>query len=102
MGKFVVVYKGGAMAEMPETQEVVMKQWMDWFDSIGSVVTDFGNPFGSSKSRHSDGSTGETTSALTGYTILEADSLEHAGGLVADCPVLAGGGSIEIYEAMPM
>lgn len=90
------------MAETPEVQEAVTKQWMDWFASIGAAVTDFGNPFGSSKSLHRDGSTGEATSALTGYTVLEADSLEHAGGLFAGCPILAGGGSIEIYEAMPM
>jgi len=48
MGKFVVVYKGGAMAETPEAQEATMQRWMQWFGGLGSSVTDFGNPFGPS------------------------------------------------------
>lgn len=102
MGKFVVIYLGGAMAETPESQEAVMKQWMDWFGSIGAAVTDFGNPFGNSTSVRRDGSRHEAASGLTGYTIIEAESIEHAAGMVANCPVFDNGGSIEIYEAMPM
>lgn len=102
MGKFVLVYRGGAMAETPEAQEAVMNQWMDWFATIGAAVTDPGNPFGGSAALAPDGSAGRPASALTGYSILEADSLEHATRLTTGCPILAGGGSVEIYEAMPM
>ena len=35
MAKFVVLYKGGAMAETPEAQEASMQEWMGWFGTIG-------------------------------------------------------------------
>ncbi|CAB4662277.1 unannotated protein [freshwater metagenome] len=45
---------------------------------------------------------GEVDTALTGFTVLDATSLEHAGEIVAGCPIFKSGGSIEIYEAMSM
>jgi len=102
MAKFVVVYTGGAMAESPEAQEAVMQKWMGWFGSLGSAVLDFGNPFGGSAAIGSDGSTRPATASLTGYSILEADSIEAASKLASGCPVLEAGGGLEIYEALPM
>ncbi len=102
MSKFVLVYRGGTMAESPEEQDAVMKQWMGWFDSIGPSILDGGNPFGGSIAVGSGGAKAETTTQLTGYTIVESESLDAAASLVAKCPVLSTGGSIEIFEAMPM
>jgi hypothetical protein len=98
MGKFVVVYKGGSMAETPEEQEAIMSKWMAWFGDIGGSVTDMGNPFGASTSVGS----ADPSAGLTGYTILSASDLEQAASLVAGCPVLEVGGSVEVYEAMEM
>jgi hypothetical protein len=39
---------------------------------------------------------------LTGYSIIEADSLSAAAKSAKGCPVLSGGGSIEVYEALPI
>ena len=75
---------------------------MDWFGSIGAAVTDYGNPFAGSASVHGDGSMSAATLGLTGYSIVEASSLPEAAKLVAGCPVLAVGGSLELYEAAPM
>jgi hypothetical protein len=36
---------------------------------------------------------------FTGYTILQADSLDAATGLAKNSPVLQGGGSVTVYEA---
>lgn len=102
MAKFVVVYKGGSMAETPEAAEASMKAWMSWFESVGPAVKDMGNPFSTSVAVHSNGSIGEVSAGLTGYTILEADAIDHAATLVAQCPVLSDGGTIEIYEALSM
>jgi hypothetical protein len=38
---------------------------------------------------------------LTGYSILAADSLDAAAALAKGCPLLAAGGSIEVYEVVP-
>jgi hypothetical protein len=102
MAKFVLAYTGGGMAA-PEDQEKVMEQWMTWFGSLGEAVVDAGNPFGASCSVASDGSSRDGGKAgLTGYSIIEATSLSDAAGKAKGCPVLASGGGIEIYEAMPM
>lgn len=97
MGKYVLAYRGGAMEESPEAQEAVMGKWMGWFSEIGGAVSDMGNPFGSSTVVGSN-----TSSGLTGYTIVAADSLDAAATLAKGCPVLEAGGSVEVYEALEM
>jgi hypothetical protein len=98
MAKFVVVYKGGAMEGTPQQQEEIMKKWMSWFGEIESKVTDMGNPFGASTAVGGE----SATAGLTGYTILSAPDLGAAASIVAGCPVLDAGGSMEIYEALEM
>jgi hypothetical protein len=41
-------------------------------------------------------------SALTGYSIISADSLSEACDKAMGCPVLSSGRNIEVYEAMPI
>jgi hypothetical protein len=102
MGKFVLAYRGGSMAETPAAQEAAMKAWGDWFGTLGSAVLDGGNPFGASTAVSADGSSAGATAALTGYSIVQADTLDLAAKLAGGCPVLASGGSVEVYEALPM
>ena len=102
MGKYVLAYKGGSMAETTEAQEAAMQAWMGWFGELGSAVIDGGNPFGPSTAVKSDGSATAATAGLTGYSVLEADSLELAAKLAKGCPVLAAGGSVEVYETIAM
>lgn len=102
MGNFVLVYKGGAMAETPEAQEAAMKAWGDWFTTVGSDIVDMGAPFGASTAVQSDGSTAAATAGITGYSILKADTLELAAKLASGCPILADGGSVEVYESVAM
>jgi hypothetical protein len=64
---------------------------------------DGGAPFGPSSSIATDGSAKDGgASSLTGYSILSAGSLAEAQTKAKGCPVLASGGSIEIYESLPM
>ena len=65
----------------------------------GAAVVDAGNPFGPSASIAADGSvTGGGASGLTGYSILTADNLDSAVEMAKGCPMLDGGGAIEVYE----
>jgi len=102
MGKFVLAYRGGAMAPTEEEVQASMAKWMQWFGDLGSAVTDTGNPFGASVAVNADGGRGATVAGLGGYSILTADTLEAAADLAKGCPVLEGGGSVEIYEAQEM
>ena len=102
MAKFVYVYIGGQMAETPEAQEQAMQAWGAWFGTLGDSVADMGNPFGNSATVSSGGVADGGKSGAGGYSIVSADSLSDATAKAQGCPVLAGGGSVEIYEAIPM
>jgi hypothetical protein len=100
--KFVYVYTGGQMAGTPEEQEKAMQAWGAWFGALGPAVADPGNPFGPSATVSSDGTTDGGASKAGGYSIVTADSLSDAAAKAKGCPVLTGGGTVEVYEAMPM
>ncbi|GAA3603280.1 YciI family protein [Microlunatus ginsengisoli] len=102
MAKFVYVYTGGAMAETPEAQQESMNAWTAWFAGLDGAVVDIGNPFGEASTVTSAGSTPGAASGLGGYSIIEADSLDAAAAKAAGCPVIGSGGSVEIYDALPM
>jgi hypothetical protein len=102
MAKFVYVYTGGQMAETPEAQEQVMQEWGAWFGTLGDKVTEIGAPFGASATVKSGGSSSGGTSGLTGYSVVEAASLEDATEQATGCPVIKSGGNVEVYEAIQM
>ena len=92
---------------MPESEEEgakVMAAWGAWMEGLGSALTDQGNPFGNSTTINADGSTtaGGGSNPASGYTTIEADSLDAAVVLAKDCPILDGGGSVEVAEALDM
>jgi len=95
MSKFVFLYHGQS-----EPTEDVMAAWHEWFDSIGSHIVDSGNPFGPGR-EVTDGTGVELASAMapaTGYSIVNADSLDEAEKLLVGCPSTV----TRVYEAMPM
>jgi hypothetical protein len=103
MANYVLAYRGGAMAQTDAEREAAMAAWGQWFGALGPAIVDAGNPFGPSSSVASDGSIGDGgASALTGYSILTADSLPAAAELAKGCPVLSNGGSVEVYETIPI
>ncbi|MGH9020608.1 MAG: YciI family protein [Acidimicrobiales bacterium] len=101
MAKFLVVYRGGQPPEDGMTDEG-MADWMGWFGSLGPAVTDMGNPFVGATSVGPDGSRSDDTAGLQGYSIIEADSLDSAADAASRCPQLKAGGSVEVYETLPM
>jgi hypothetical protein len=102
MAKFVYIYTGGQMAETPAAQEQAMQAWGAWFGTLGDSVTDMGTPFGSSATVSSGGIADGGAAGAGGYSIVSADSLSDATAMAKGCPVLAGGGAVEVYEAIPM
>jgi hypothetical protein len=101
MTKYVLLYGGGGLPETEAEQAAVMQAWMDWYAALGSAVVDAGNPFTSSaKKISSNGAVSDLSLGWTasGYTILAADSLEHAVEMAQGCPILRDGGEITVYE----
>ena len=104
MTKFVFAYRGGSgMATTPEAQEKAMAEWGAWFGSIGADLVDGGSPFGPSRTVQPDGgSTDGGSAGLTGYSVVSAPDLAAAAALAKGCPLLADGGTVDVYEALPM
>jgi YCII-related domain len=103
MANYLLAYFGGGMADDPAEQEAAMAAWMRWFGDLGEAVMDPGSPFGPSSSIGADGRVcGAGRAGLTGYSIVAADSLDAATSIAKGCPILGAGGSIEVYEVMPM
>ena len=103
MAKFVFLYTGGQMADTPAAQKEAMEAWGAWFGTLGGDVVDHGNPFGASTTVLSNGSAKSgAAGGIGGYSVIDAVSLSDAADKAKGCPVLAGGGTVEVYEAMPM
>lgn len=102
MAKFVLMFHGGATSEEPSPE--VMDRWMAWFGQLGDAVVDMGAPFGESATIASDGtpSPGAGQDPASGYTVIEAPDLHDAVVMAKGCPGLSSGGSVKLYEAMPM
>ncbi len=104
MAKFIFAYHGGKMPETEEEGAQVMAEWMAWFESLGAAVVDGGNPLGPSSTVNSDSSVtcDGGSNPLSGYSLINAGSIEQATELAKGCPILKAEGSVEIAEAMDM
>lgn len=102
MAKYVFVYAGGERDQTPEAQQQAMQEWTAWAGVLGNSIIDFGNPFGASRTVKSGGSVDGTASALGGYSVIEAASLQDAAEKATGCPILRVGGTVEVYEALSM
>lgn len=105
MTKYVYLYIGGGMPETEEDSAVVLKAWEDWFTGLGPAVVDGGYPFTPiAKSITSAGlvNDGPSGSLSTGYSIVEASSMDAAVEMAKGCPHLKSGGDVSVYETIEM
>src|ERR1019366_7586101 len=103
--KYVLVYYGGSAGATEAEQARQMQAWGAWFGSLGAAVVDGGAPFsGKVNSVAADGSasSGPIGEEASGYSILEADSLDAATGMAKRSPLLQSGGRIAVYETHEM
>ena len=99
--KYLLVFYGGGMPEGAAAQARVMKQWGTWYGKLGPAVVDGGNPMSGAVNKiRADGavSKGPIGKRATGYSIIEAPTLDKATKMAKGCPVLKSGGEIAVYE----
>jgi hypothetical protein len=99
--KYLLVYYGGGMPESAAAQARVLKQWETWYGKLGPAVVDGGNPMSGAVNKiRTDGSVakGPIGKRASGYSIIEAPSLDKATKMAKGCPILRGGGEIAVYE----
>jgi hypothetical protein len=104
MSKYIFGYHGRAVTSETEMQDqAMMSAWRQWFGNMGTALIDIGNPAGPSQVLAGNGAVSEPAGVgLTGYSIVEADTMETAMKLAKGCPIFAAGGSIEVAELMAM
>lgn len=96
MKKKFVLLAHGAMDPTPQFRQAHQA----WWASMQGHVVDSGNPLTNGRDVTRDGQVGEidpAQGAALGYSIVEAESIEEAVALLADCPM-----DMWVYEAVPM
>ncbi|MCH9765570.1 MAG: YciI family protein [Alphaproteobacteria bacterium] len=102
MANFIFAYHGGKKPESPEAGAELMAKWQAWIGGLGDAMVNPGAPVGMSKTVSAKGVANDGGSnPLSGFSIVEADSMEAALKLAKDCPHLDHG-TIEIAEMMKM
>lgn len=103
MAQFVIVYLGGNPPATPEEGKQHMAAYQKWLGGLGDAVVSPANPF---KDTHVVSADGEVTKgssvAMSGYTIIEAESIEAAVEITKQCPFLGIGGTLEVSEKINM
>jgi YCII-related domain len=101
VAKYVFIYKGGQMGATQAERDAQFAAWGQWFGKLGPAIADGGNPFGPSKAVSSAGSVSDgAPSSLSGYSVINADSLNAATEFAKGCPILSNKGSVEVYETI--
>ena len=91
MNKFMFLYKGF----VPPTPEIG-RSWMEWFSQVGGSMADSGNPMTGGVEVTPDGVNEIElgTESFTGYSIVNAESMEAAVELAKTNPMIT---SVVVY-----
>lgn len=82
-------------------EAVGLEAWHAWFDKHAANVVDPGTPIGKTKRVDASG-VADARNALTGYCIVQAESLEQAAAMFVDHPhfTLFPGDSVEVMPCL--
>lgn len=103
MAQYIITYLGGGQPSTPEEGKQHFAKYKEWLSSLGDSAVSPANPLKNTSTVNPDGSvTSGGTTTMSGYTIVEADSMEVALEFAKACPFLDIGGSLEVLELMQM
>jgi len=102
MARFLYTFHGGKRPDSKEEGERVMAQWGAWMGGLGDAMVDPGGPAGASKTVTAKGVDDHGgANPVSGYSIVEAGSMEAAVDMAKGCPILDGG-NVEVTEILSM
>lgn len=103
MRKFVLFYYGSPQFASAEEAQAHRKRWEKWAAALGSAIVEKGIPVGATRSvTRSGAQDAKTELPLTGYTVVQAASMEEAVAMTKKCPFVEDGGRMDVAEAMSM
>jgi hypothetical protein len=103
MAQYIITYLGGDQPSSPEEGKQHFAKYKEWLSSLGDSAVSPANPLKNTNTVNADGTvTSGSTTTMSGYTIIEADSMEAALEIAKACPFLDIGGSLEVSELIQM
>ena len=103
MPKYMISYLGGDKPASPEQGQQHMAKYRAWLSSLGDAAVSPANPLKDTTTVNPDGSvTPGSTTTMSGFTLVAADSLSDAITMAKACPFLDVGGSLEVSELIEM
>ncbi|MCM8857891.1 MAG: hypothetical protein LC541_20205 [Candidatus Thiodiazotropha sp.] len=103
MPQYFITYLGGNQPSSPEEGKQHFAKYQEWLSSLGDAAVSPANPLKNTNTVSADGTvTSGGKTSMSGFTIIEADSMEVALLIAKDCPFLDIGGSLEVSELMQM
>ncbi len=108
MKKFVALYMAtrSAIEQMmqatPEQAKAGMDAWMAWANSHKGMIVDLGLPLGRTK-RTTAGGVSDTSNEITGYSIVQGESLDAVAAAFRDHHhLMMPGASVDVLEALEL
>ena len=103
MAQYVIVYLGGDKPSSPEEGKAHFAKYMEWIQGLGDAAVSPMNPLKGTTTIAPDGSASEGAgSTMSGYTIVEAESMDAALEMARACPFLGINGTLEVSELVQM
>ena len=111
MSEFTYLFRGRDRTASPEQMQRTMEKWVAWFKDLGAKghLKDPGHPLeatgkvvkGKQKTVN-DGPYAEAKDVVGGYIVIEAKDLAQAAEISKGCPILEGGGSVEVRPILKL
>jgi hypothetical protein len=108
MKKFIALYLAptSSLEQMkkatPEQMKAGMDAWMKWAKTYEKSIVDLGAPLGKTK-RITSAGVSDTKNGITGYSLVQGDSLDSVATIFEGHPHLQMQGAlIEVLECMPI
>lgn len=103
MAQYIIVYFGGEPPSSPEEGQAHMEKYKAWMAGLGDAIVSPANPCRNTSTVAPDGSvSGGSASGMSGYTLIEAESMDAALDMAKSCPFLDIGGTLEVSEKLEM
>jgi hypothetical protein len=102
MPTYLITYHGGpGMPTDPAAAKQMLEAFQRWVAEVGDAMRDPGAPLAAAKTVSFDSVVeGQSVAAISGYTVLEATSLDEAVRCVESHPFLSRGGSLQVSESV--
>lgn len=103
MTQYVIVYIGGDQPSTPEQGKQHFTKYQEWLVSLGSSAVSPMNPLKGTTTIKPDKlvESGSKTN-MSGYTVIDVETMEIAIEAAKNCPFLDINGSLEVSELVQM